>query len=91
MEVHESPTLFDLKGREWPAPSTTHVVCRITFDLVTADPGYQATVVIHDGVANDDLEWSNHELAYTVGGWAQAMSLVAWQLERSMHHLQTFD
>ena len=62
----------------------------MVFDLRTDDPGYHCNVSIHDGNTNEQLEWSDHELAYTIGGWAQAMALSAWQLERTCHYLVTF-
>jgi len=91
VDTHIQRELFDREGGQWPAPASQDVTVNVQFRLRTADPGYTATVRIYDPVADSDLEWSEHELAYTIGGWAQAMSLVAWQLERGIHYLQTFD
>jgi hypothetical protein len=88
---HEQRELFDRRGDTWPPPTSTTINCQIEFCLRTDDPGYEAAVRIWDGTTDELLEWSNHELAYTVGGWAQAMALVAWQLERARHYLKTFD
>jgi len=88
---HEQRELFDRRGDTWPPPTTTHVRLLMQISLRTDDPGYSAWVTIVDENKNEPLEWSEHELAYTVGGWAQAMALIAWQLERSRHYLQTFD
>lgn len=83
--------LFDREGRVWPEPKTGKVVLHMAFTLDTADPGYAAVVHIDDGTTGESMEWSGHALAYTLGGWAQAMALVAWQLERAQHYLNTFD
>jgi len=83
--------MFDRENQEWPPPTSTEVVCTVMFVLRTDDPGYTAHVNIMDRAGETPLEYSYHELAYTIGGWAQAMSLVAWQLERARHYLQTFD
>lgn len=88
---HTQEQLFDRRGENWPPPTTQHVRMELRFDLRTNDPGYSATVSIHDGTDGEQLEWSDHELAYTIGGWAQAMALIAWQLERARHYLETFD
>lgn len=63
---------------------------KAVFEVQHDLPGYLANVEISDPRTGDALEWSTHPLEYSVGGWAQAMSLVAWQLERGRHYLNPF-